>query len=42
MTKKTPLKGIAEKLIFVAVILAAWEIVARAHVFGARSICSTP
>ena len=37
MTKKTPLKGIAEKLIFVAVIFAAWEIVARAHVFGARS-----
>lgn len=37
MTKKTPVKGIVEKLVFVAVVLAAWEIVARAHVFGARS-----
>ena len=37
MTKKLPLREFVEKLIFAAAVLAAWEIVARAHVFGARS-----
>ena len=37
MNRKTPLHGMTEKLVFVAVVLAAWEITARAHVFGTRS-----
>ena len=37
MNRKTSLRGVLEKLAFVAVILAAWEIAARAHVFGPRS-----
>lgn len=37
MQKKPALRDLAEKLAFAAAVLALWEIVARAHVFGMRS-----
>ena len=37
MRMKASLRGMLEKLLFVAAVLAAWEIVAKAHVFGSRS-----
>lgn len=37
MTNKGKVKGIITKVIFVAVVLAAWEVTARAGVFGEKS-----